>query len=409
MALFSFNNQSVAVGLAWLEPNSVSGNFRESKVQRTVSALKPTPVGYASIATRDGLQLGATHHQNEIGCFSAAAWLAAAKSSAILIEMLDDDLYWLCAVEQGSVFPSGDIVGNYHQIEARLEELVMDTAGSDIVYFDNTQQFSSITDAAKAGFADLVNEIEPDSRGLCKPVKSKNLKVPLFTLAASLFLMVGGFGVWKVYESHIASKESVNTVNIELERANARQREKAELELKLTQDPGALLSLFIDEVYNRPIRAGGWQAVTHEWSPDGAKTLWQRSHGKISDLVSELRTSDWNFDESTGMVTEQFELIMPSTELLPTEDRLGGVNERIEFIDLLAETPGRWTLGPSTTTGKLFQARKSSIQGSNTTMTTAIHVAHWLRNYPVLLTKIKTDLIEPIQWQIEGDYYENFD
>ena len=91
-----------------------------------------------------GTQLGATIDHDDIGLPSAAAWLAQAQHSAVLVERLPENLYWLCAIEDGAVFPAGDMVGGKDLIAARLDEIRTDIAGSGILMYDKTGSFGLI-------------------------------------------------------------------------------------------------------------------------------------------------------------------------------------------------------------------------------------------------------------------------
>ena len=407
MALLKHDGKNLAVGLSWLEPLSITSNFRESKVQREVGALKPAPAGYALIATRDSLQPGVSYNHDEIDCQSAAAWLASAQASAILVEKLSNDSYWLCAVEHGAVFPSGDLVGDRNQIETRLGELQMDAAGADIPYYDNSGQFDSLSDAAKAGFSDLVSEFEPDSRGICKPLKKHRFKTSRLALAASLLIALGGFASWQIYHHRLSDAEHINAANIEKERSAAFTEEKSRLETKLNQDAGALLKLFVNMIYNRPVRAGGWEVESHEWKSNTIETVWKRSYGSISDLAAHLGSRQWRLDESSGTVTEHFELPAPRLDSRPAESILGGIQARHDFLDDLSLFPGSWTLEPSVSSGRLYRVRKSMLHGSSDRLSSALAAAGRMRGHPLHVTEINAVFTDQTQWSIHGEYYES--
>ena len=97
---------------------------------RGLQTIRPIPLGYAELETPAGTQTGATADPTDIGLESSAAWLALAQSSAVLIEKLDSDQYWLCAVEDGAVFPAGDIIGDKDLIASRLDEIRLDIEGT---------------------------------------------------------------------------------------------------------------------------------------------------------------------------------------------------------------------------------------------------------------------------------------
>ncbi len=406
MAILKCNDMRLAVGLSWLEPRSVSANVRESKVQRDIRSLKPAPSGYALIATRDGLQTGITYNSEEINCQSAAAWLAAALPSAIVIEQIDTNSYWLCAVEHGAIFPSGDVVGDRDQIATRLDELQMDAAGTEIPCYDSTGDFESLSHAVKASFLEIVGDSDPDSRGICKSLSARRIKHPKLALAASFSIALAVLGGWHAYQLYMAQAKQAEVANAPGP-DSAFVQEKLQVETDLSQNASALLNRFLKSVYRRPVRAGGWRVVSHEWNADKVETVWARNHGDISDLAGHLQTRAWRLDESSGTVTETFGLPAPASEVAPAETRLGGLTERHDFLDTLASIPGRWTLEQARTTGRKFHVNKSVLHGSSNSLKAAIAAAERFGNRPVTLTRIRVDLSDAVSWSLQGEYYES--
>ena len=78
---------------------------------RELLKIRPQPTCYTEIQLPSGIQVAVTPDPKTAGHISAAAWLAAAQKSAVLVEEIGDDEYWLCTVEDGIVFPAGDISG----------------------------------------------------------------------------------------------------------------------------------------------------------------------------------------------------------------------------------------------------------------------------------------------------------
>ena len=140
MTTIIFSETEYAVGLSWLPPSPPSLRGTHHKKKRTLLAIKPPPVGYTEIDTRDGIQTGMVYDQAQVGLVSAAAVIAKHLSTAVLIELLPDDKYWLCAVESGAVWPAGDMVGTKDQIQVRLDEVLQDMDISDGLY-DATNQY----------------------------------------------------------------------------------------------------------------------------------------------------------------------------------------------------------------------------------------------------------------------------
>ena len=87
-------------------------------------------------------------------------------------------------------------------------------------------------------------------------------------------------------------------------------------------------------------------------------------HGNMAGIAAHLRSAQYNLDEKTGQVVEQFEFPAPElSDAAPPEDRLGGLQERMTLIDLMAYLPGKWSLQPATTSGKHFPIRRSTFSG----------------------------------------------
>ncbi len=406
MAILKHKNMQLAIGLSWMEPRPATSNFRESKIVREAKSLKPIPVGHAQIATRDGLQSGFAYRKEDVGLQSAAAWLATAQSSAVLIERIGSDAYWLCAVEQGAVFPSGDLVGDKDQIATRLGELQMDSAGTDIPYYDNAGVFDSLADAAKIGFAELVGEIEPDSRGICKSLAKRQIKGPIMAMAASALAAALVGGIWYAYNNHNTPSEQTELAATEHDSTAALKEEKARLEAKLAQNSIELLALFVESVYRHPYRAGGWRVLSHEWQNGSLETIWQRQHGTIADLAMHLDSQPWTLNESKGTVSEISELSSPTDEHQTAESFFEEENQRYRFLDSLASAPGTWTLEHSKSDGNLFPVRKSRLQGSNHSLSSATATTQQILVKPVHITHIRADLSSPIKWSIQGEFYE---
>ena len=164
--------------------------------------MKPPPVGFVQLETAGGTQLGATIDQDDIGLPSAAAWLAQAQHSAVLVESLTENLYWLCATEDGAVFPAGDMVGGKDLIAARLDEIRTDIAGSGILMYDKTGSFGLI-DAEPLDFSDLAAGFDAAADSICQPTSRRSLKKPLAILATVLLITASGYGVRDLYLSYM--------------------------------------------------------------------------------------------------------------------------------------------------------------------------------------------------------------
>ena len=406
MTTRTLNNTQVAIGLKWLEPGAISIKSRPSKTYRRLLAENPTPVGYVAIETRDGTQPGITTFLSDVGLPSAASWLAAAQTSAVLIESLEENLIWLCVIEQGVVFPSGDLIGNRDVIETRLEELMYDISGSDMPFYDKTGIFKELVDAQALSFSDLVESTETNQTNICHLIQHRNLKKPIQSTAALVMLLFIAYGGWTSYK-RLKDDASAQEPQLTQSRiATERQKEITRLEDYLAQDAGALIAFFADNVYDRPLRAGGWRTVSYQWRNGGVEVIWERDIGNIAAIAQYLIDRNWSMDESSGIITEKFDFAAPRLELKPINLILGNQQDRFELLDLLARTPGRWTLGASTETGSNFKARKSQLQGTSVHLASALAAASNLRHQPIHINFLEAKVGKHLSWTIEGEYFE---
>ena len=402
---YSLAARKLALGLKWLPPGAIPAGAGAGRKARELAAMKPPPVGFFQLETAGGPQLGATTDRDDIGLQSGAAWLAQAQLSAVLVERLGDNLYWLCAIEDGAVFPAGDMVGGPDLIAARLDEIRTDIAGRDICMYDKTGSFG-LTDAEPLDFSDLAAGFEADADILCQPVRSRSLKKPLAILATVLLITAGGYGARSLYPSSMdAAPESDQDVQAQRQNRQLND-EKRLLRQELEQNAPALLATLADTISGRPLRAAGWRATRYEWSGNRVTATWRREAGSMAGIAEHLRGAQFSLDEKTGQVVEQFEFPAPLlSDAAPLADRLGGLQERMTLIDLMAYLPGKWSLQPAQAAGKHYPFRRSTFSGEAETLHTAIEIARVLRSLPIRIRTVTIRLANAHVWNIEGEYY----
>ena len=405
MTVYSLVDRKLALGLKWLAPGAIPVGAGAGRKARELAGMKPPPVGFVQLETAGGTQLGATTDKEDIGLPSAAAWLAQAQLSAVLIEKLDSDQYWLCAVEDGAVFPAGDIIGDKDLIAARLDEIRTDIAGSGILMYDKTGSFGLI-DAEPLDFSDLAAGFEAAADILCQPTRTRSLKKPLAVLATVLLLTASGYGARNLYLSYMDDSLESDQDALAQRQTKSLNDEKNLLHQELTQNAPALLATLADTISGRPLRAAGWRATQYEWSGNDLTATWRREHGNMAGIAEHLADAQYSLDEKTGQVVEQFDFPAPQlTDTSPLEDRLGGLQERMTLIDLMATLPGKWSLSPATTSGKHYTINRSTFSGEAATLHAAIEVARVLRSVPIRIKTVTINLSKPTVWNIEGDYY----
>ena len=202
MTVHSLDGRTLALGLKWLAPGAIPAGAGAGRKARELAGMKPPPVGFVQLETAGGLQLAATTDKEDIGLQSAAAWLAQAQQSAVLVERLSENLYWLCATEDGAVFPAGDMVGGKDMIAARLDEIRTDIAGSGIRIYDISGSFG-LADADPLDFSDLAAGFDADSEITVQPTRTRSLKKPLAILATVLMIAASGYGARGLYLSYM--------------------------------------------------------------------------------------------------------------------------------------------------------------------------------------------------------------
>lgn len=405
MAKRQFQNGDFALGLTWLAPGAVAPNSNRSNKFRELRSIKPTPCGFVEFNTPSGIQIGGVTEPEDIGTESAAARLAISQSSAVLIEQLSTDEYWLCAVEDGAVFPAGDIVGNKDLIENRLTEIKTDIAGTNIQLYDKEGHFN-LSNAMPLGFLDLISEVPPDSVPICQPA-NRNFPIKKLTgTVAGILVIIGTYLTW----THLLNYERVDeTEKLQIERqAKALDEERKLVREALMQNAPALLASFTDMIYERPLRAGGWRNHSYEWHNNKVTASWRREHGNLSLITAYLGNRNHEFNEATGHMIEQFEFPAPQLpENSSLESLLGNESERYGILDTLSDLPGKWTLGPNRSAGTLYKYKRATLNGAATKLTNVIFVARAFIGHPLRINRIKVSLDRQFNWEIQGDVYAN--
>ena len=405
MTVHSLDGRRLALGLKWLPPGAIPAGASAGRIARELAGMKPPPVGFVQLETAGGLQLAATTDKDDIGLQSAAAWLAQAQHSAVLVERLSENLYWLCATEDGAVFPAGDMVGGKDLIAARLDEIRTDIAGSGIRIYDISGSFG-LADADPLDFSDLAAGFDADSEITVQPTRTRSLKKPLAILVTVLMITASGYGARSLYLSYMDSTLESGQDAQAQRQAKSLNDAKNRLQRELEQNAPALLATLVDTISGRPLRAAGWRATEYEWSGNEVVATWRREHGSVVGIADHLRDAQFSLDEKTGQVVERFQFPAPLlTDAPPLDNRLGGLPERMALIDIMAYLPGQWSLQPATTSGKHYPVRRSAFSGEAETLHTAIEIARVLRSLPIRIKTVTISLENSHVWNIEGDYY----
>ncbi len=387
----------------WLAPVWWPPAGRERRKNRELLSIEKEVVGYFELETPAGYQLGATTEKEDLGHKSGAAQLAQAQRSAILIERLTDELYWLCTIEDGAVFPAGDLIGSKERIEERLVEIRIDIAGKTIPFYDKSGVFQ-IEGALQLDFADLIGPATPAAEVICQPLRKQKFRKPVQSIVSAVLLAAVAIGGWLFYD-HLADTNSQQRLRQQASR-QVFEQEKIAVQQTISQHAPALMATLADTIYDRPLRAGGWKAHSYEWQKDVISVTWHREHGSINDISMHLDRHQIEFNQHANAVVEKIPFmaaVRPDDSTY--EPRLDEKDDRIELMDRLTRLPGRWELEPAKITGKQYPVTRSQLSGSGGQLHQLITSAVGLQDLPLHVSRVKVSLADSFNWEVEADYF----
>lgn len=403
MTIHQFYDQNMAIGLTWLAPVVWPSSGRERRKTHALSSLDMEVAGYAEIETTSGLQLGATEEIDDLGLPSAAAVLAQAQESVVLIERLANDLYWLCTIEEGSVFPAGDLVGSKQLIEERLNEIRSDIAGKNIRLCDKFRDFH-IDEAQTLEFSELVDDFTPPASLKCRPIQRRTLSKPVAGIVSVVLLACSVIGAWQYIDS--INNEDEENLRRQLAHQQALEKEKRALERTLQQNSSALLATFADIVFDRPLRAGGWRTHSYEWQNNVISVSWQREHGDIQSIASYLGASEFEFSENAKSLIEKVPFdASVRTDSRNYENRLESYSSRLNLLDQFERMPGKWSLMPAEVFETNLPVVRSQLTAGSSQLSQMIATAISLRDLPLHISRIKVTLNNSFNWELEAEYF----
>lgn len=402
MTIRQLYGHSLALGLSWLPPDQVTPGRSKSRMMRELLKQKPQPACYAEMNLSWGTQVAVTGDTAAAGRVAAAAWLASAQKSAVLVEELGDNEYWFCAIEDGVVFPAGDLVGDRDRISARITELRSDMAATKIPCYEKDGSFQ-LPDASPLDFSDLTAGTDPDPDWTVLPLQSKRSRKPLLGIAAAVCI-AAGYGAWHFYSLSTQAPAVPAATESALQQSQ-RAQERSMLTQLLAQQPGQLVNAIAREITVRPHRTAGWRNISAEWKLDAVQTQWERAHGSYSSLAAHLDSRQFTLDEKTGVVTEQYPMPAPMADDIDLDSQLASAPDRYALLDALADIPGKWTLASSSQTGTEYPVRVSAITGEATGFDAAKAAARFFSGHPVHIRSISVQLNPRPTWRFAGDYY----
>ncbi len=396
-------DQDTVIGLTWLAPVVWPPTGRERRKVRELQSLEKEIVGYVEMETPVGCQLGATTNKEHLGLTSGAVQLAQMQRSVVLIEPLSDDLFWLCTIEDGAVFPAGDLVGNKDLIAERLTEIQTDISGKQIPFYDKSGTFD-IQGVQQLDFAELVEGSIPKPEIVCQPLQTRQLKAATLSMVAVVVLFCLTAGGWQILRY-------INTIDHEAltsQQVSEQifEREKSALQQTIGQHVPALLATFADAIFDRPLRAGGWKTQIYEWQDDVISVTWYREHGSAHDISTHLETKQFEFNSRTDVLTETIPFTAPVRQTDDVIEKLLGTDtERMRLLDQLARLPGHWTLKSAERYAQQLPVTRSKLRGDGDRLNQLIASAVSLQNLPLHVSRIKVTLADLFDWEVEADYY----
>lgn len=203
--IFDVDGKRFVTGLEWIPLTGKDANLA-AKVK-----AKSAGVRYGVLRTieiEDGPivnQVGLSHQKLKGTFHSAAGHLAHCHHSFIAIEKLGDDLYWLCAAQDGRIIPGYDTIGKSAEIKLAFQEL----AGMIAIGYGKLLMQSSVAmelNLDDYGLTNLVNQSPLSALAEESPVDSVKIKniigvPPALYLGGTLVVvmaLMGGF--WKYQE-----------------------------------------------------------------------------------------------------------------------------------------------------------------------------------------------------------------
>lgn len=375
MKLASFNDSNFVVDLEW---RRLSGTKIDKELEDISRQWGSNAGVLRSISDDEG-----TRYQvgfipgGEIPKYpSAAAILASIYENIILVDQLDEDLYWVCGVSEGEIVATSDVISSGEELRRNLDDIKdsFDEAGIDY-------RFVAPEDIADSYQGSAVNiEISDFSEILAgatlsdsvlsaakiKPLKSRKK----LYLAGAAAVVASGFLLSSLFSdnssevdsnldwgSPVISKEEIQN---ELEKKRAEERERA-LAKALQQeeewlseiltriDPVRAINSFVEAILVSKPHAGGWSQKAISWvsgTPHTIRRIWDGSGDKniatpltLRAALSDYTGIDVDLSSAGAATTHSFE-VTPARITGKSTDMLSVEKNSIDHIIHTLKTAG---------------------------------------------------------------------
>jgi Pilin accessory protein (PilO). len=322
MEKFSFNEKTFALGLYW---SHLSGEKVAAEVA-AISEEMSMSLGVLRKINIDGVkqhQVGLCSEKTHKGLVSAAAILAELEESLFLIEKLNDDKYWICAIDGHQVIGGGDVITSLEKITEVAQD-IFNTIGENlqsvrICISEEIKRETSIEGDEQIGFFDILKEHEV--KNIQKSFKHcvvKNIKgIPRAAVLFAVFTILCGGTGYMLFgsndESEAITEEQISSHANEVDQADLvlvkKEPTRAELLAKAYEEEKNWLSDMMDNknasstitqihsfINKLSINNGGWtitEANYDESSPDVITLRWLKT-GPGTSLI--LKKSIGSYD-----------------------------------------------------------------------------------------------------------------
>ncbi len=308
-------------GLKWDDLSST-----KSKVEiQTILDENGCKFGVHKKIDSEKQQLGHTIDKSLSGCFSAAYVVSAIlnEDDIVLIEKLDDDLYWICGILDGQIIGSTDTVvdgKNFIEEVDDLRSMMIDHEVEFKYYSDeDTSDYLmrevGISAIENKTFEDLINDAGDDIKLILKQAKIKSHKgispLAIILLCITIFAIGSLFYISssdsrKIDDSLFAKTESIiplskvikSNKDVEkdaLESAYAEEIRWLKDEFK-KQNPVKLISAVTDKNISLPKYIAGWKIVNLKYNSDSPGMLAVEAERTLFGTPVTLREGLENYD-----------------------------------------------------------------------------------------------------------------
>lgn len=316
MALIHINHPTrvVAVGLDW---HLLPGMTSERKEVAALVKQHGSKVGCVVGSDESGVSvLGlAPGHKPGVAC--GAAWLAkalakaSAGASVILVEPIEGDRLWLCAVRAGLPVQGLDIVINASDLHQRLQDFLRDSQEPRICSTLEHLDDFGYANVSPESFAELVANTKPE-----KLVRVAGVPPALVAAGVAGTLLVTAYLGGTAYLDGQAAKRAAQ---LRAEKARIQKLEASEAARKLQAahrdaaiallrkgvleqpEPSAAVAAIFSAIEVTPTSVSGWTLTGLDCTPSNCILSWARTRvGTVAGFLQDAEARGWSVRQAAG-------------------------------------------------------------------------------------------------------------